>query len=233
MIDRADYDPDWERRWTRAHERLASLPPSASTAEARAALLATYLAHDAQFQTVEALAAFRFDLLKRSAFADGYLLAMRPLGPEATEESIGEAWRSAQAQIAAAKRAASRPPLGQPEGLTPLHPCWSSGRPGASAWSERSLRAGEIRTGPLSSNSAAGPPMSAWCRFSPGAAFIAASRGWRRWPTSSSLRQRHGGPGRGVRRGGSAFTATRRGACTKPARRCSTRVLSRGPREAT
>ena len=114
MTDRADYDPDWERRWIRAHERVTSLAPGAPVVETRAALAAMYQAHDAQFATVEALAAFRFDSLKKSAFADGYLLAMRSLGPE---ETVDEVWRSAVAQITAAKRAASRPDLGQPEGL--------------------------------------------------------------------------------------------------------------------
>lgn len=116
-IDRAGYDPDWKLRWARAHSRFQSLPATATARETRAALGALYEAHDAQFATVAELAAFRFDALKRSAFRDGFMLAVRPLRPGATEEDITETWRSVEAQISAAKRARERPPLGRPDGL--------------------------------------------------------------------------------------------------------------------
>ena len=121
-VDRAGYDPDWKRRWERAHQRFQSLPATATARETRAALGAMYQAHDAQFATVAELAAFRFDALKRSAFRDGFMLAVRPLGPEATEEDLTETWRSVEAQIAAAKRARERPPLGQPDDLQAFGP---------------------------------------------------------------------------------------------------------------
>lgn len=121
-IDRAGYDPDWRARWARAKERFESLPPTATNREIRAALEALHQAHDAQFATVAELAEFRFRALKRTAFNDGFMLAVRPLNPEATEAHIGETWRSAAAQLEAAKRARIRPPLGQPEGLEAFGP---------------------------------------------------------------------------------------------------------------
>ena len=121
-VDRAGYDPEWERRWELAHKLFQSLPATATARETRAALGAMYQAHDAQFATVAELAAFRFAALKRSAFRDGFMLALRPLGPEATEEDVAETLRSADAQIKAAKRARERPPLGQPSGLEAFGP---------------------------------------------------------------------------------------------------------------
>ena len=121
-IDRAGYDPDWRARWARAKQRFDSLPLTATDRETRAAVEALHQTHDAQFATVAELAEFRFRALKRSAFNDGFLLAVRPLDSEATETDITETWRSAQAQIAFAKRARLRPPLGQPDGLAAFGP---------------------------------------------------------------------------------------------------------------
>jgi hypothetical protein len=118
MIDRAQFDPNWEARHELARERFDGLAPTASEPERRAALEALYQAHDAQFPTVAALAEFRFASLRRSALGEGFMLAMKPLDPHASEVDVNEAWRAAGRQIEAAKRARARRPLAQPDGLT-------------------------------------------------------------------------------------------------------------------
>ena len=92
---------------------VRELAPTASARALQAALKAVHLAHDAQFRTVAELAALRFAFLRRQAVRDGFLLAVCPLEPDATEADVDEEWRSAEAQVAAAKRARSRPPLNQ------------------------------------------------------------------------------------------------------------------------
>jgi hypothetical protein len=116
-IDRPQFDPNWEARHELARERLDGLAPSACEPERRAALEALYQAYDAQFPTVAALAEFRFASLRRSALGEGFMLAMKPLDPHASEVDVNDAWRAAGRQIEAAKRARARRPLAQPDGL--------------------------------------------------------------------------------------------------------------------
>jgi hypothetical protein len=116
-IDRPQFDPNWQARHELALKRLDGLAPTASGLERQAALEALYQAYDAQFPTVAALAEFRFASLGRSALGEGFMLAMKPLDPQASEADLDEAWRAAGRQIEAAKRARARPPLAQPDGL--------------------------------------------------------------------------------------------------------------------
>jgi hypothetical protein len=116
-IDRPQFDPNWEARHELARKRLDGLAPSACEPERQAALEALYQAYDAQFPTVAALAEFRFASLRRSALGEGFMLAMKPLDPHASEVDVEDAWRAAGRQIEAAKRARVRRPLVQPDGL--------------------------------------------------------------------------------------------------------------------
>lgn len=116
-IDRPQFDPNWESRHELALKRLDSLAPTASELERQAALEALHQAYDAQFPTVAALAEFRFASLRRSALGEGFMLAMKPLDPHASEADVDEAWRAAGRQIEAAKRARARRPLAQPDRL--------------------------------------------------------------------------------------------------------------------
>ena len=86
-IDRPQFDPNWEARHELARVRFDGLAPTASEPERRAALEALYQAYDAQFPTVAALAEFRFAHLRRSARRDGFMLAIKPLDPQAGEVS--------------------------------------------------------------------------------------------------------------------------------------------------
>jgi hypothetical protein len=116
-VDRPQFDPNWQARHELALKRLDGLAPTASGRERQAALEALHQAYDAQFPTVAALAEFRFASLRRSALGEGFMLAMKPLDPHASEADVDEDWRAASRQIEAAKRARARPPLGQPAGL--------------------------------------------------------------------------------------------------------------------
>jgi len=116
-IDRPQFDPNWEARHELARVRFDGLAPTASEPERRAALEALYQAHDAQFPTVAALAEFRFAHLRRSARRDGFMLAVKPLDPQASEVDVEDAWRAAGRQIEAAKRSRARRTLAQPDGL--------------------------------------------------------------------------------------------------------------------
>jgi len=127
-IDRSEFDPNWEARHALACERLGDLAPTASGPERRAALEAVYQAYDAQFPTVAALAEFRFASLRHWALDDGFMLAVKPLDPQASEADLDAAWRAANRQIEAAKRVRARRPLAQPDGLAAF-----SGTPPAGA----------------------------------------------------------------------------------------------------
>ena len=116
-IDRPQYDPNWEARYAWAQERFETLSPIATVREVMAARDAMRQAFDAQFATVADLAEFRFAALKRKALDEGFMMAMKPLDPEADEEDVEAVWRKAVEQLNAAKRARARPALGQPEGL--------------------------------------------------------------------------------------------------------------------
>jgi len=147
-IDRPQFDPNWEARHELARVRFDGLAPTASEPERRAALEALYQAHDAQFPTVAALAEFRFAHLRRSARRDGFMLAVKPLDPQASEVDVEDAWRAAGRQIEAAKRSRARRTLAQPDGWRPSAPRRGPARAAKSCASRRQHRAEGGRPGP-------------------------------------------------------------------------------------
>jgi hypothetical protein len=117
MIERSDFDPQWELRWRRAHVEFEALPAGTSEEVRRAALQEIYRAHNARFRTTAELADFQSTLLRQQALKLGFHLAMRPLPPSACDADWEAAWRSARAQLEAVARQAKRGPLAQPAGL--------------------------------------------------------------------------------------------------------------------
>ena len=104
MIERSDFDPEWEHRWRRAQVELESLPVGASPQAWEDALRALHRAHDARFRTTPELAGFQSTVLRQQALQLGYHLVMRPLAPGASDADWEADWRSARAQLAAAAR---------------------------------------------------------------------------------------------------------------------------------
>lgn len=122
MIERSDFDPEWEHRWRRARAELDSLPAEASPQAREDALRALHRAHDARFRTTSELAGFQSTVLREQALQLGYHLALRPLPRGATDADWEADWRSARAQLAAVARQAKRRPLAQPAGLQGFGP---------------------------------------------------------------------------------------------------------------
>ena len=176
-IDRPQFNPNWEARHELARERFDGLAPTASEPEREAALEALYQAHDAQFPTVAALAEFRFAHLRRSARRDGFMLAIKPLDPQAGEVDVEDAWRAAGRQIEAAKRARARRTLAQPDGLTAFSARRRPARAAKSCAWRRQHRAEGDRPGPPFLNAPGVRLMSASFSLSLDAGFMATSPG--------------------------------------------------------